>query len=189
MVLAPILRLVLAYQQITCKVRLDIPSLHSLSISSFNLYTLRLNGSFPCTSTFRLLRYFGSNLNGCLAPVVRSSVIISVGPAFSSFGIGMGESEEGPIAVENARLIGAGCGSWDREVEIVVDVWAGIAGSGRLFSFDKVVLGFGALEDCAMLGLVVPECAVIAFEARWLISTGVEETGSCEPGLSALVMS
>lgn len=93
------------------------------------------------------------------------------------------------MAVENARFIGVGCGSCDREVEFVVDVWAGIAGSGRLFSFDKVDLFGGTFEDGDMDGLVVSACDVIGFEERWLISTGVDEVGSCEPGLLALVIS
>jgi hypothetical protein len=94
---------------------IGVPSLHSLNISSFSLYTLRLNGSFPCTSTFRFDKYLGSILNGCLAPVVSRSVIISVGPVLSSFGIGMGWSDEGPIAVEYARLVlirGGGACDW-----------------------------------------------------------------------------
>jgi hypothetical protein len=44
-------------------------------------------------------------LNGCLAPVVRSSVIINVGPVLSSFGRGIGWSEDGPMAVEKARFV------------------------------------------------------------------------------------
>ena len=102
----------------------------------------------------------------------------------------MGESEEGPIAVENARFNGVGCGSTcDRVLEFVVDKWAGIAGSGRLFSFDKVELDGGTLENCVMPGFVLSACDVIGFEERWLISTGVEETGGCAAGLLALVIS
>jgi hypothetical protein len=44
-------------------------------------------------------------LNGCLAPVVKSNVIINVGPVLSSFGKGIGWSEDGPMAVVKARFI------------------------------------------------------------------------------------
>jgi len=135
-------------------------------------------------------RYLGSNLNGCLAPVVRSSVISSVGPVLSSFGTGIGWSEEGPIAVENARTIGvegeAGC---DREVGFVVDVWTGTAGSGRLFSFDKLEVGGSAFADCEEVRWVVVAGDVDGLEERLLISTGVEDTGGCVSGLLAFVMS
>ena len=67
------------------------PSLHSRKINSFSLYTLRLKGSFPCTSTFRLLKYLLSSLKGWRAPVVRRRVIIRTGPVSSaSFVTGIG---------------------------------------------------------------------------------------------------
>lgn len=97
-------------------------------------------------------------MNGCLAPVVRSNVIINVGPVLSSFGRGIGWSEDGPMAVEKARFILTSRGS---ECD-----WAGfVAGKGGTA---------GLLDD---------------LEERVLISTGVEETGSCESALLVFVIS
>lgn len=56
-----------------------------------------LNGSIPSTCTLRFFRYFSSILYGCLAPVVRRSIITSVGPLLLS-GIAAGPSVEGPRA-------------------------------------------------------------------------------------------
>ena len=97
-------------------------------------------------------------MNGCLAPVVRSNVIINVGPVLSSFGRGIGWSEDGPMAVEKTRFILVGRGS---EYD-----WAGfVVGKGSIV---------GLLDE---------------FEERVLISTGVEETGSCESVLLVFVIS
>jgi hypothetical protein len=94
-------------------------------------------------------------LNGCLAPVVKSNVIINVGPMLSSFGMGIGWSEDGPMAVAKARFILTGRGS---ECD-----WAGfVVGKG------------GTAGD---------------FEERVLISTGVEETGTCGSVLLVFVTS
>lgn len=58
-----------------------------------------LTGSFPGTLTFRFLRYFSSILYGCRAPVFKSKVIIKDGPMPAcSFGMGVGLSDDGPIA-------------------------------------------------------------------------------------------
>lgn len=66
-------------------------------------------------------------------------MISRVGPVLSSFGMGIGESEDGPIAVEKVRDIAPGRASICAEPGgFVVEVWAGMAGSGRLFSCDKV---------------------------------------------------
>lgn len=79
-------------------------SLHSRSISSFKVYTLKFEGSLSCTLTFLLCIYRWSNLNGCLAPLVKRRVIINVGPVASvSFGTGKGWSDDGPIAVDTVR--------------------------------------------------------------------------------------
>lgn len=57
----------------------------------------------------------------------------------SSFGMGIGESEDGPIAVVKVRDIASGRASACAELGgFVVEVWAGMAGCGRLFSSDKV---------------------------------------------------
>jgi hypothetical protein len=87
-------------------------------------------------------------LNGCLAPVVKSNVIINVGPVLSSFGKGIGWSEDGPMAVVKARFVLTDRGS---ECD-----WAGF------------VVGKGG--TAGLLG---------DFEERVVISTGVEETGTC----------
>lgn len=97
-------------------------------------------------------------MNGCLAPVVRSNVIINVGPVFSSFGRGIGWSEDGPMPVVKARFILTGRGS---ECD-----WAGF------------VVGEGG--TAGLLG---------DFEERVLISTGVEETGTCGSVLLVFVIS
>ena len=97
-------------------------------------------------------------MNGCLAPVVKSNVIINVGPVLSSFGRGIGWSEDGPMAVEKARFILTGRGS---ECD-----WAGF------------VVGKGG--TAGLLG---------DFEERVLISTGVEETGTCASVLLVFVIS
>ena len=97
-------------------------------------------------------------MNGCLAPVVKSNVIINVGPVLSSFGRGIGWSEDGPMAVAKARFVLTGRGS---ECD-----WAGF------------VVGKGG--TAGLLG---------GFEERVLISTGVEETGTCGSVLPAFVIS
>jgi len=80
-------------------------SLHSLNINSFRVYTLRLYGSLSATLTLLLFKYFESNLKGCRAPLlVKRSVIINVGPVNSvSLAIGVGWSDDGPIAVDTVR--------------------------------------------------------------------------------------
>lgn len=75
----------------------DVPSRQSRHISSFSVYTLMLYGSISSTVTLRFLRYFSSILYGCLAPVVRSNMITTVGPLVLS-GFAAGPSVEGPSA-------------------------------------------------------------------------------------------
>ncbi len=69
-------------------------------------------GLLSGTLTFLFFRYFSSILYGCLAPVGKSNVITSVGPVESaSLGIGVGWSDEGPIAgVMNWRVRSASAG-------------------------------------------------------------------------------
>jgi hypothetical protein len=99
--------------------------------------------------------------------------------------MGMGWSDEGPIAVEYARVMLIGCGSECDWVGFIVDVWEGIAGSERLFSFDKLDDGAVACAEdgCRAAGVVT------GFEDRVLISRGVEDRGNCESGLLSGVIS
>jgi hypothetical protein len=76
---------------------LDIPSRQSRHINSFKLYTLRLYGFISSTCILRFFRYFSSILYGCLAPVVRRSIMTNVGPLLLS-GLAAGPSVEGPSA-------------------------------------------------------------------------------------------
>jgi hypothetical protein len=105
--------------------------------------------------------------------VVRSSVIIRVGPVQSSFGIDIGWSDEGPIAAEYARL-----NFW-------CDSGCDLAG---LFSLDKSDADAEAFLACAEDE--GGEVDFIAdFDEKLLISTGVEERGRCESGPPASVIS
>jgi hypothetical protein len=86
-----------------CITKPCVPSRQSRHISSFNVYTLILYGSQSSTSTLRFCRYFFSILYGCLAPLVRSSIITSTGP-FVLSGFAAGVSVDGPIASVSARF-------------------------------------------------------------------------------------
>jgi hypothetical protein len=58
------------------------------------------------TVTLRFLRYFSSILYGCLAPVVKSNMITTVGPLELS-GFAAGVSVEGPMASVSVRFSSA----------------------------------------------------------------------------------
>src|SRR5690242_3783567 len=89
----------------------NVPSRQSRHISSFSVYTLMLYGSISSTVTLRFLRYFSSILYGCLAPVVSSSIMTTVGPLLLS-GFAAGPSVEGPraasVSVRLSSLRGGG---------------------------------------------------------------------------------
>lgn len=149
-------------------------SLHSRNISSFNLYTLRLNGSLFGTDTARFIKYLLSSLNGCRAPLVNRRVISSVGPAASLVaslegGRGRSASEEGPIAVDcNRERYGAE--GWEGSEESCAE------GS-------CVVMSCVASDTNAEVTCVWPDCDVLGatsggFVAKLLISNGVDEGAS-----------
>jgi len=66
-----------------------------------------LYGSMFSTLILRFLRYFSSILYGCLAPLVRSSMMTSTGPLVLS-GFEAGVSVEGPMASVSARFKAVG---------------------------------------------------------------------------------
>ena len=175
-------------------------SLHSLSINSFSVYTLILNGSFfpfsvtPGTVTFRFAKYFSSILYGCRAPDVRSNVITRAGPAsLATIGAGM-LSIEGPIATESSRVI---VGWVDGDGPAAVDVDADIAAA--LLDDDKESFA-GSAVDIALFdvsaGLVFSSAIsdVLVVAGKLEVMGEVEEIGTslrrpCEPASSLFEVS
>lgn len=70
-----------------------------------------LYGSMFSTLTLRFFRYFSSILYGCLAPLVRSSIITRTGP-FVLSGFAAGVSVDGPMASVSARFSAEGGASF-----------------------------------------------------------------------------
>lgn len=66
-----------------------------------------LYGSMASIATLRFFKYLSSILYGCLAPVVRSSIITNTGP-FELSGAAAGVSVEGPMASVSERFRLAG---------------------------------------------------------------------------------
>jgi hypothetical protein len=131
-----------------------------------------LNGSLSSTVTLRLARYFASTLHGCLAPVVRSSVITTAGPSVLS-GTAAGASVEGPMASVSARFSGAGAAGGAE------DNGAGCAFSEVLVSaVCGVEVAIGAASDgpetCAVVLGDGAACAV-AGGCNVAISTGMDD--------------
>ena len=122
------------------------------------------------TLMLRFFRYFSSILYGCLAPLVRSSIITSTGPLVLS-GFAAGVSVDGPIASVSARFNAAGdAGFADGETatgalsEVLVSVTCGV----------EVAIGAvtGVSATCVP---VFAEAGTTPDAWRVLISTGLDD--------------
>jgi len=125
------------------------------------------------TLILRFFRYFSSILYGCLAPLVRSSIITSTGPLVLS-GFAAGVSVDGPIASVSARFNAAGgAGFADGETatgafsEVLVSVACGV----------EVAIG-AATGVSATCVLVFVEAGTAPDACRVLISTGLDDRPS-----------
>jgi len=146
-------------------------------------------GLLSDTLTFLFFRYFSSILYGCLAPVGKSNVITSVGPDASvSLGIGVGWSDEGPIAGLVAWVVhGTPVGEAAWEVPALGELVEGAAGDDvtapRTDGPDEDCAGSegsdlesspsrSAAMSCNFSGL-----GALGRGSSLLISSGVEEVG------------
>jgi hypothetical protein len=139
------------------------------------------------TVTLRFLRYLSSILYGCLFPVVRSSMMTTVGPLVLS-GFAAGESVEGPMASVSVRFSsarGAGCAevgtagcvpSAEVESEAAGSAWGVWDVS---VSCVAVVAVAGAVSGAVVVAAVVAVSGAAAGGVwRVRISTGAEDRAS-----------
>jgi hypothetical protein len=132
-----------------------------------------LYGSMFSTLTFRFFRYFSSILYGCLALLVRSSIITSTGP-FVLSGFAAGVSVDGPMASVSARFKAGGGASFAGDEE------APGASSGVLGSTSCAVgAAIGAAAGASVVCVGVSAGAGPAPDAsKVLISTELAGRGS-----------
>jgi hypothetical protein len=138
------------------------------------------------TVTLRFLRYLSSILYGCLFPVVRSSMMTTVGPLVLS-GFAAGESVEGPMASVSVRFSsarGAGCA----DVGTAGCVLSAEVGSGTWGAAGSAWAVWDVSVSCVVVVAVagaVSGAAVVAVSGaaaggvwRVRISTGAEDRAS-----------
>lgn len=122
------------------------------------------------TLMLRFFRYFSSILYGCLAPLVRSSIITSTGPLVLS-GFAAGVSVDGPIASVSARFNAAGgAGFADGEAA------TGAFSEALVSTAGGVEVAIGAVTGVSATCVpVFAEAGTTPDAWRVLISTGLDE--------------
>jgi hypothetical protein len=105
--------------------------------------------------------------------------------------MGLGWSEEGPMAVEKAFLNGVGCGSGSFG-KFEVNAGEGtlvMPDCGKAFSFEEPDIGCDVSEDFVIDPSFIEGGAASGLDERWLISTGVEDTRAWGSGRPPLMIS
>lgn len=122
------------------------------------------------TLMLRFFRYFSSILYGCLAPLVRSSIITSTGPLVLS-GFAAGVSVDGPIASVSARFNAAGgAGFADGEAA------TGAFSEALVSTAGGVEVAIGAVAGVSATCVpVFAEAGTTPDAWRVLISTGLDD--------------
>jgi len=122
------------------------------------------------TLMLRFFRYFSSILYGCLAPLVRSSIITSTGPLVLS-GFAAGVSVDGPIASVSARFNAAGgAGFADGEAA------TGAFSEALVSTAGGVEVAIGAVTGVSATCVpVFAEAGTTPDAWRVLISTGLDD--------------
>ena len=131
-----------------------------------------LYGSIASTVTLRFFKYFSSILYGCLAPVVRSSIITSTGP-FELSGAAAGVSVEGPMASVSARfrLVGGAGFTGDDAGSVLSEGLISVADG-----VEKSVWTVMGVSDGCAVGIADAGVAADAWRVR--ISTGLDDSAS-----------